>query len=84
MLNLIAKWLKLAILSLIKLYQKTLSPDQGWFRALYPNGFCPYSPHCSDYCYQAIEKYGIVMGVYRGLRRVLRCHPWSKGGLDPV
>ncbi|MFH0873799.1 MAG: membrane protein insertion efficiency factor YidD [Candidatus Komeilibacteria bacterium] len=84
MLKILNKWLKLAILSLIWLYRRTLSPDEGWFSGLYPNGFCPYEPHCSVYCYQAIEKYGIVRGAYKGLARILRCHPWTAGGHDPV
>jgi putative membrane protein insertion efficiency factor len=77
-------WLKLAILSLIRLYQRTLSPDEGWFRSLFPHGYCQFHPHCSEYCYQAIERKGILRGLSLGLWRILRCHPWSKGGLDPV
>ena len=84
MLTKIHKWPKLAILSLIRLYQHTLSPDSGWFRTYYPQGFCPFEPHCSEYCYQAIEKYGIFRGTYRGIWRVCRCHPWTKGGYDPA
>ncbi len=44
-----------------------------------------YTPTCSEYGYQAIEKYGVVKGVYLGTLRVLRCNPWfGKGGHDPV
>ncbi len=77
-------WLKLAILWLIRLYQKTLSLDDGWFRGFFPNGYCQFHPHCSEYCYQAVEKYGVFKGLWLGGWRVLRCHPWSKGGFDPV
>ncbi|PIU03456.1 membrane protein insertion efficiency factor YidD [Candidatus Shapirobacteria bacterium CG08_land_8_20_14_0_20_39_18] len=45
---------------------------------------CRFQPTCSEYTYQAIEKYGILLGSWKGLRRIFRCHPWSKGGLDPL
>jgi len=45
---------------------------------------CRYLPRCSQYSYEAIEKYGILLGGWLGLKRVTRCHPWSKGGLDPL
>lgn len=69
---------------LIRLYQKTLSPDHGWPKALFPGGYCKYRPTCSDYGYEAIEKFGILRGGVKMVWRVLRCNPWSKGGEDPV
>lgn len=67
-------------LGLIRLYQKTLSPDHGpWKR---PG--CIYEPSCSEYTYQAIEKYGIIKGIFLGAKRIGRCHPWAKGGYDPL
>jgi len=76
--------MKKAVLWLIRLYQKTLSPDQGLFRFYYPRGLCPYWPHCSEYGHQAISKYGLGWGGLKALGRICRCHPWSRGGHDPV
>ena len=45
---------------------------------------CKFYPTCSEYCKQAIEKYGIVKGVFLGLIRILKCNPLSKGGYDPL
>jgi putative membrane protein insertion efficiency factor len=45
---------------------------------------CIYSPTCSEYTYQAIAKYGFLRGVSMGVERLMRCHPFSQGGDDPV
>jgi uncharacterized protein len=74
---------KIAI-SLIRLYQKTLSPDHGLFAWRYPDGWCRYQPTCSQYAIEAIEQHGSVRGGWLATRRVSRCHPWGKGGHDPV
>jgi putative membrane protein insertion efficiency factor len=71
-------------LLLIRLYQKTLSPDHGFPKILFPHGYCKYNPTCSEYGYQAIEKHGLIRGGAKTIWRVLRCNPWSKGGEDPV
>jgi len=73
-----------AVLFAIKMYQKTLSPDHGFLKAFYPRGFCRFNPSCSQYGYEAIEKYGVMKGVFMATHRVLRCQPWSKGGNDTV
>jgi len=73
---------KKTILKLIRFYQKTLSPDHGFFKRFYKNGYCRFDPTCSQYCYLAIEKYGTVKGIGKGIWRILRCNPWSKGGYD--
>ncbi len=78
------KWLKKIVLFLIRLYQKTLSPDSGWWSYKNPNGHCRFYPSCSEYTYQAIEKYGILKGCWKGSKRILRCNPFSRGGYDPV
>lgn len=69
---------------LIRFYQKTISPDHGVFRHLYPNGYCRFQPTCSQYTYEAIEKYGILKGSWLGLNRIMRCNPWHEPGIDPV
>ncbi len=66
----------------IVLYQRTLSFDHGPMRAMHPFGFCPFYPSCSEYCRQSILKRGVVIGVARGAFRILRCHPWAKGGVE--
>lgn len=58
----------------IKLYAKLISPLLG------PN--CRYHPTCSQYSVEAIEKYGVLKGCWLGLKRILRCHPWSKHNFD--
>lgn len=77
--------MKRVILSGIRFYQKYLSPDTGLLKSLWlVDSACRFQPTCSEYMYQAIDRYGIIRGLILGLRRILRCHPWSKGGLDPV
>lgn len=60
----------------IKLYRRFISP------ILPPS--CRYWPTCSQYTLQAIQKYGVLKGGVMGAWRILRCNPWSKGGIDPV
>lgn len=72
------------VLKLIRIYQKTLSFDHGLFSYLYPNGFCRFHPTCSEYGYQAIEKYGVIKGGFKAFWRILRCNPFNKGGYDPL
>ncbi|NCF75378.1 MAG: membrane protein insertion efficiency factor YidD [Xanthomonadaceae bacterium] len=75
---------KKIILKLIRLYQKTLSFDHGLPKKFFPYGYCRFNPTCSEYGYQAIEKYGIIKGGLMALWRIIRCNPWNKGGNDPV
>lgn len=67
----------------IRGYQKTLSPDHGWFKVLYPHGYCKFSPTCSSYAHDVIKERGVIVGVAKATWRVLRCNPWSDGGYDP-
>ncbi len=68
--------LKRLALYLIRLYQRTLS------RVLPPS--CRFTPSCSVYTYEAIEKYGFFKGGWLGAKRISRCHPLNPGGYDPV
>jgi putative membrane protein insertion efficiency factor len=61
---------------LIRVYQVTLSPFWG--------AQCRFHPSCSCYAVQAIEKHGAIKGFYLAIFRIMRCNPFSKGGVDPV
>lgn len=84
MIKYIDHFIKRIAIFLIKNYQKTISPDHGWFKKLYPHGFCRFNPTCSQYGLEAIEKYGIIKGGFKAMWRILRCNPWNKGGNDPL
>ncbi len=60
----------------IKIYKKIISP-------ILPDS-CRYSPSCSTYAVEAIEKHGVILGIILALYRILRCNPFGKGGEDPV
>lgn len=70
--------------TLIVVYQYTLSPDHGWVSRFFKYRVCRYEPTCSEYGYDAIEKYGLIRGSFMAAWRILRCNPWSHGGHDPV
>lgn len=77
--------MKNLVLKLIRVYQRTKFFHLPIFQALFMSDkVCRFRPTCSEYTYQAIEKYDILKGSWLGLKRVLRCHPLSKGGYDPV
>jgi len=75
---------KKPFLLLIKLYQRTLSRDHGPLKKYYPYGYCRYNPSCSQYTYEAIDRFGVIRGFILGFWRVVRCNPWSRGGNDPI
>lgn len=75
---------KKIILGSIRAYQRTLSPDHGWFSRMHPGGYCKFLPTCSMYTYEAVDKHGITRGLLLGCGRIFRCNPFSKGGYDPV
>lgn len=68
--------MKKMVLALIRFYKLFISPILG--------RNCRFYPTCSDYTYQAIEKYGLFKGVLLGIRRILRCNPFNPGGYDPL
>jgi len=74
--------MKSCFLYLIKFYQWLISPALTVLLG-YGAG-CRYNPSCSQYTYQAIETYGLLKGIYFGVKRVFRCHPFTKGGHDPL
>jgi len=63
-----------------RLYTGLLSPI---LHAISPSR-CLYLPTCSEYAYTAVSRFGMVRGTWLALRRLARCHPWGRGGLDPV
>jgi uncharacterized protein len=76
--------MKKIILKLIRLYQRTLSPDHGYGRWISRTAGCRFYPTCSAYTYDAVMRYGVAKGLVLGAYRIMRCHPWSRGGHDPV
>ena len=64
------------IVAILRLYKSVVSP-------LLPSA-CRYYPSCSDYMREAVEKYGPARGLWMGIKRLARCHPFAKGGYDPV
>jgi len=71
-------------IKIIQFYQRTLSPDHGFFQFLHPYGCCRFKPTCSDYAISALTKYGFMKGGLKAMYRILRCNPWNKGGWDPL
>jgi hypothetical protein len=79
------RFVKKVVIWLIRKYQKILSPDTGIPHKLgLSRGVCVFYPTCSEYMIQAVEKYGVVLGLVKGARRILRCHPWQKNHIDPL
>ena len=68
--------LKYMFIYALRFYKKAISP--------YMPHACRFVPTCSEYMMQAIEKNGIILGVYLGVKRIFRCHPFGKYGEDPV
>nr|WP_035319856.1 MULTISPECIES: membrane protein insertion efficiency factor YidD [Clostridium] len=68
--------MKKILLKVIKFYRKYISPLKA--------PCCIYVPTCSEYAIEAIERYGAIKGGFMALKRILRCHPYHKGGYDPV
>ncbi|MEE4241634.1 MAG: membrane protein insertion efficiency factor YidD [Desulfopila sp.] len=69
-------WPQQAVLGLIRLYRYSVSPF------LPPS--CRFTPTCSRYALEAIERYGIFKGLFYSVKRIVRCHPFCRGGYDPL
>ena len=67
--------LKKICLKLISIYR--------YFSKFTPS-VCRFEPTCSQYMYIAIERFGVIKGIYLGIKRILKCHPYHEGGYDPV
>lgn len=68
--------MKRLLIGVVRLYQTLISPLLG------PS--CRYRPTCSSYMIDAINRHGVLKGLVMGIARILRCHPFAKGGFDPV
>ena len=64
------------LIGIIRAYQYLLSPWWG--------NHCRFTPTCSHYAVEALERHGALAGLWLAIKRILRCHPWSAGGYDPV
>jgi len=77
--------MKRFILGAIRFYQSYFSLESGVMRFVFPGvRVCRFHPRCSQYTYEAVQRYGIITGLWLGAKRIVRCHPWSAGGFDPV
>ena len=64
------------LVKLITLYKYLVSPLIGHS--------CRYFPTCSEYSIEALKQFGLIKGTFMSIKRILSCHPWSKGGFDPI
>lgn len=71
--------MKKILIKIINFYQKFISSYMGHIGV-----HCKFEPTCSEYTKKAIEKYGSIKGSIIGIKRILRCNPFSKGGYDPL
>ncbi|MBI4005003.1 membrane protein insertion efficiency factor YidD [Candidatus Roizmanbacteria bacterium] len=77
--------MKMLILRLIRLYQQTKLFRSSVLKTLFlTDAVCRFRPTCSQYVFETVDKYGVLKGLFLGVKRIIRCHPWSKGGYDPV
>lgn len=77
--------MKKSILSAIRFYQNTVFFHNYLFRLFFiSDKVCRFIPTCSEYTYQAVEKYGSAKGLFLGFKRIIKCHPFSKGGYNPL
>lgn len=72
----LTRLVQFVLLLLIRAYQFAIRPLLA--------GSCKFIPSCSEYAVEAVQRHGPWRGAWLSMRRVLRCHPWSRGGFDPV
>jgi len=73
--------LSVKIIKILRFYQKTISPDHGVL--IYnPNLRCRFYPSCSQYALESFKKHNLFKAAIKSFYRILRCHPFSKGGMD--
>ncbi|WP_373649311.1 MULTISPECIES: membrane protein insertion efficiency factor YidD [unclassified Schlesneria] len=73
--RLLRGFLAVVLIRVVRLYQLLISPLLG--------SNCRFYPSCSNYFIEAVEKYGPIVGAWKGIWRILRCHPFHPGGFDP-
>ncbi len=72
-------------LSLIRYYQRSKFIHQFIGKSIFlSDKNCRFDPTCSEFTYQAVKKYGVVIGIWKGFKRIIRCHPWGGFGYDPL
>lgn len=76
--------IKRAVIVIITIYQRTISPDHGVFSFLFKGKVCRFYPTCSQYALDAVKRYGVSKGLVLAVKRIGRCHPFNEGGFDPV
>jgi len=77
--------MKKTVLTLIRAYQNTSFFHTTLFRMLFlSDAACKFTPTCSHYTYEAVERYGTFKGLWLGLKRIIKCHPFSKGDHDSL
>lgn len=74
--SIFARFLNIPLLALLRIYRYAISPMLGQR--------CRYTPSCSEYAIESLQKHGPLKGIWLTARRVGRCHPWHPGGYDPV
>ena len=72
----LSRGLVFVLTAFLRAYQLTISPSLG--------PACRFDPSCSEYTRQAVQRYGVVLGLWRGALRLMRCHPYHPGGWDPI
>ncbi len=80
--ELLDKGMARGVILLIKLYQKTFSPDHSPTGKLNPTSGCRFFPTCSEYARITLEKRGFILSLWKIFWRIVRCTPWSRGGID--